>query len=78
MSAAEELADILARDVIVAMDDTGDDTLVEHVSRILLATSSTMQEAFTTSIKVRPAERRARKFLDEKLAGSLLAPEKEG
>ncbi|MDT8855709.1 hypothetical protein RNZ50_11920 [Paracoccaceae bacterium Fryx2] len=70
MGIAEDLADALARDVIAAMDELGDDTLVDQVSKILIATSSTTQEAFMTSVKVRISERRARRFLDDRLAAA--------
>lgn len=68
MGAVEDLSDALARDVIAAMDELDDDTLVDQVSKILLSTSSTTQEAFMTFIKVRLAERRARRFLEDKIA----------
>ncbi|HEX9858402.1 MAG TPA: hypothetical protein VGA75_08600 [Paracoccaceae bacterium] len=68
MSTLEDLTDALARDVIAAMDELGDDTLIDQISKILISTSSTTQEAFMTNIKVRLSERRARKFLEEKLA----------
>jgi len=68
MQIVETLADALARDVLEAAERLGDDTLVDQVSKLLLSTSSTMQEAFATCIKVRTAERRARRFLEDVLA----------
>lgn len=68
MSALEDLTDALARDVIAAMDELGDDSLIDQISKILISTSSTTQEAFMTSIKVRMSERRARKHLEDVLA----------
>lgn len=68
MGAVEDLSDALARDVIAAMDALDDDTLVDQVSKILLSTSSTTQEAFMTFVKVRLAERRARRFIEDKIA----------
>ena len=67
MGTTEDLADALARDVIAAMDELGDDRFYERVSRMLGDGSPTTQEAFMMSIRVRLAERRARKFLEDHL-----------
>jgi hypothetical protein len=67
MGVADDLADALARDTIAAMEETGEDRLFERVGRVLGETSPTMQETFLTSIRVRMAERRARRFLDATL-----------
>ena len=66
----EDLCDALARDVVAAQDEIGDDRFYERVSKVLLDMSPTTQEAYMTSIRVILAERRARKFLDEALARS--------
>jgi hypothetical protein len=68
MSALQELADKLADDVLAAEAELGDDMLWEKVARVLQAASPTFQEAYTTSIRVRLAERRGREFLDRVLA----------
>ncbi|KAA9009300.1 hypothetical protein [Histidinibacterium aquaticum] len=70
MSITEDLADRLAKDTIDAMDRLGDDRLFEEVARTIGATSPTTEEAFRTAMRVRIAERRARSFLEEKLAGA--------
>ncbi len=70
MSMLEDLCDALARDVVAAQDEIGDDRFYERVSKVLLDMSPTTQEAYMTSIRVILAERRARKFLDEALARS--------
>ena len=64
MSVVEEMGDQLARDVIAAMEETGDDRLPEKISKVLLDASPTMQEAFLTAYRVRMAERRGRAFLE--------------
>jgi len=66
MGVLEDLADALARDTIEAMADLGDDTLIEEVAKQLAATSSTMEEAFMTSIRVRLSEQRARAYLERR------------
>jgi hypothetical protein len=58
------LADELARDTIEAMEKLGNDRLYVEVSKVLGASSTTLQEAFLTSIRVRLAERRGRVFLE--------------
>lgn len=68
MGVTEDLADALAQDAIAAADELGDDRLIEEVAEALGATSSTTQEAFMTSVRVRLAERRARRLLEQKRA----------
>lgn len=68
MGTTEDLADALARDVIAAMDELGDDRFYEKVSRMLADSSPTTQEAFMMAVRVRLAERRARRFLEDHLA----------
>jgi len=64
VSVVEDMGDALARDVIAAMTETGDERLHEKISKVLLDASPTMQEAFLTAYRVRMAERRGRAFLD--------------
>jgi hypothetical protein len=60
----QNLADDLARDTIMAMERVGNDRLYVEVAKVLGASSTTLQEAFMTSIRVRLAERRGRVFLE--------------
>ncbi|MBF9036332.1 hypothetical protein HKCCE2091_18995 [Rhodobacterales bacterium HKCCE2091] len=64
----ETIADQLAKDVIEAQDTLDDDTLVDQIAQVIGASSPSTEEAFRTSARVRLAERRARKFLEDKLA----------
>lgn len=64
MSLVEDLAARLAQDVVNVLDDLGDDRFYDKVSKVLLETSPTMQEAFNTAIKVILAERKGREFLE--------------
>jgi hypothetical protein len=57
MRVVEELADNLANEL-------GNDDIIYETAKVLVATSSTMEEAYMTSIRVRLAERRARRFLE--------------
>ncbi|MGA0542829.1 hypothetical protein [Neotabrizicola sp. VNH66] len=63
MSFIQELADELARDVLAAQPELGDDRFYEQVGRVLMAASPTLQEAYMTSIRIRLAEARGRDFL---------------
>jgi hypothetical protein len=64
MALTDDLADLLARDTIEAMERLGNDRLHVEVSKVLGASSTTLQEAYMTSIRVRLAERRGRQFLE--------------
>ena len=70
MRVVEELADNLAKDAIELANKLGNDDVIYDTAKVLVATSSTMEEAYMTSICVRLAERRARRFLEEKAQGS--------
>ena len=70
MRVVEELADNLAKDAIELAKKLGNDIVINETAKVLVATSSTMEEAYMTSIRVRLAERRARRFLEEQAQGS--------
>lgn len=67
MAMIDDLCDQLARDVLAAMDETGDDRLNEKILKILLDVSPTTQEVYLKSFRVLVAERRARAFLNQTL-----------
>ncbi|KNX42235.1 hypothetical protein ROTO_12770 [Roseovarius tolerans] len=67
MGITEDLADELARDVIKAIDATGDEDLVSDMQKVLGATSQTAEEAFLTALRVRRANIKARALLMDKL-----------
>ena len=70
MRVVEELADNLAKDEIELANKLDNDDIIYETAKVLVATSSTMEEAYMTSIRVRLAEQRARRFLEEKAQGS--------
>ena len=70
MRVVEELADNLAKDAIEFANKLGNDDIIYETAKVLVPTSSTMEEAYMTSIRARLAERRARRFLEEKAQGS--------
>ena len=67
MSVIDDMGDQLARDVIAAMEELGDERFFDKVSKVLLDASPTMQEAFSTAYRVRRAEQRGRAFLEAAL-----------
>lgn len=67
MGVTEDLADDLARDVIKAIEATGDEDLVPEIARVLGATSQTAEEAFLTAVRVRRANIKARALLIDKV-----------
>ena len=70
MRVVEELADNLAKDAIELANKLGNDDIIYETAKVLVSTSSTMEEAYLTSIRVRLAERRARCFIEEKAQGT--------
>jgi len=70
MGITEDLADALARDVIEAVEKLGDDDLIRDIANSLGSSSQTAEEAFMTSVRVRLAERRARRMLKERIVAA--------
>ena len=67
MGVTEDLADDLAKDVIKAIDATGDEDIINEIAQILGATSQTAEEAFLAAVRVRRANTKARALLLSKL-----------
>jgi hypothetical protein len=65
MQLIEDLADKLAKEALDALDETGDEEIVKKVGESLGASSPTLQEIYDTCVRLRTAERRARKILVE-------------
>ncbi|GAB5439416.1 hypothetical protein [Falsiruegeria mediterranea] len=62
----EDLAAKLAEDTMKVMDQTGEDRLYVEVGNVLAAASQSLEEAYLTEVRVRLAERVARRFLIKK------------
>lgn len=73
MSTLETLASKLAEDTMQAMQVTGDDRLYVQVGDLLAASSQSLEEAYLTEVRVRLAERSARKFIEAKIASAVPA-----
>ena len=69
MGVTEDLAEALARDVLAAMDEMGDERCYMEVGKMLSSLSPSMEDGFMTAMRVRLAERRARDLLNRKLSG---------
>jgi hypothetical protein len=69
-SIVEGLGDALAKTTLEAMEHIDDDRFYEKVSRVIGASSPTLQEAFLTAVRVRLAERRGREFVEKALAAA--------
>ncbi|SEM16709.1 hypothetical protein SAMN05443999_11460 [Roseovarius azorensis] len=67
MGVTEDLADELARDVIKAIEATGNEDLATDIQKVLATSSQTAEEAFLTAFRVRRANIKARALLMEKL-----------
>jgi ABC-type molybdenum transport system ATPase subunit/photorepair protein PhrA len=59
MAMLEEVADRLAREVLKIVDATGDEDIIAEVKKTIGASSTTLEEAYMTAVRVRRAEARA-------------------
>lgn len=66
MGLLDDMADEIAQLALQDEAETGDDQIVVKVGEILGSSSQTLQEAFLTAIRVRRAEARARKMLQDR------------
>ncbi|MFO1176334.1 MAG: hypothetical protein U1E48_14235 [Paracoccaceae bacterium] len=67
MGVVEDLGDELAVETLKAMDELDNDRFYNDVSRVVGASSPTLQEAFLTSIRIRLAALRGKKFVEATL-----------
>lgn len=65
MGITQDLADDLAKDTLAAAAKANNQKIVDEVSEVLGATSTTAQEAYLTAVRVRRAVGRARIALQE-------------
>ena len=69
MSLLYELADKLSEEAVAAVKRTGDVTIIDKVGKTLADTSSTLQEAFLTSVRLRTAAERGHQTLKALMRG---------
>ncbi len=65
MSKADELAERLAIDALAYEKRSGNSAVVTEIGKIVGASSSTLQDAFLTAVRVLRAEAQARAYLAE-------------
>jgi hypothetical protein len=69
MGLLEDLGDKLAQKAIAAEERFGDPTIPDEVGKSIGATSSTLQEAYNTAVRVHRAARRAEQLLERIIEG---------
>ncbi|NIZ12242.1 hypothetical protein [Phaeobacter sp. HF9A] len=77
MAGLDKLAEKLAEDTLKIQDVLNEDRIYMEVAQVLGAASQSLEEAFLTEIRVRLAERKAREFLNKRLADAKAALEAE-
>ena len=65
MSRVEDIADGLAKRALDLVQKTGDENIEKRIADEVGASSPTLQEAYTTAVRIRKAELRALKLLDK-------------
>ena len=63
-----EVADELARESLDLYEKTGDEDIFQEVTKIIGASSQTLEEAYKTAVRVRRAEKRALEMLAQRRA----------
>ena len=64
MDLQERVADELAKVVLELSETLNDPGIVDEVKKVVGTSSTTLEEAFLTAVRVRRAERRAYELLD--------------
>lgn len=67
MRTTEELGILLAEDVLKAVEETGDEALVNDINKVIEASSSALQEAYMAAIRAQRSEAKARELLEARL-----------
>ncbi len=65
MDILNEVADKLAQEVLEVERETGDEDIVDEVKKTIGASSTTLEEAYMTAVRVRRAEARARALIED-------------
>lgn len=65
MNYLEQVADALALEVLEAVRQTGNEDIVTEVKKTIGSSSTTLEEAFLTAVRIRRAEARGRALLDD-------------
>lgn len=65
MALLDDVADRVARQVLEVFEVTGDEDLIDEVKNVIGASSTTLEEAYMTAVRVRRAEKRALDLLED-------------
>ncbi|TYB81515.1 hypothetical protein [Maritimibacter fusiformis] len=65
MDILNQVADKLAQEVLEVERETGDEDIVDEVKKTIGASSTTLEEAYMTAVRVRRAEARARALIED-------------
>lgn len=68
MATIVEMGEALARDVIAASEELGDEKFFDKVAKVVGDASPTLLESYTTAYRVLVAEQRARRFIETALS----------
>lgn len=63
MSILDDISDKLAVEALALSEAAGDENIPNEVAKVIGASSTTMEEAFLTSVRVRRAEKRASELM---------------
>ena len=69
MSLQDDVADKLAQEVLALVEETGDEGIIDEVKKVIGTSSTTLEEAYLTAVRVRRAEARALAMLANRRAG---------
>ncbi len=69
MNMLESVADDLARKALAVPGTDHDDKLIKAMAEVMASSSSTLEEAFLTAVRIRRAEARALTVLEKFTAG---------
>lgn len=68
MDLQARVADELAQQALELADETGDDDIIEDIKKVIGASSTTLEEAYMTAVRVRRAETRALALIEKRRA----------
>ena len=75
MGVMDDICDELAIKALELEERSGDEKAIRKIADALASSSPTMEETFLTAVRVRRAERRAKRLLESLMRGEV--PEKE-
>ncbi|HHS93844.1 MAG TPA: hypothetical protein ENK63_00670 [Rhodobacterales bacterium] len=68
MGLQDDVADELAKEALALAEETGDETIIDEIKLVIGTSSTTLEEAYMTAVRVRRAETRALALLAERRA----------